>query len=427
MAHSRTVSVGQTAQHSSPHSVKLFWSAKVTGVSTLFAVIVLWAIGSAGTTSVICVLFLWVAFRKPENSGSHSGNDSARSAGIASGQSLASHLSTHAENTANDEKSKVADDARGGVSNETGSIPSFDPVWLEDGNVILRTIDASHRFYRGLLAFHSPVFRDMFSIPQPGENSGELGDCPTVHLHDNGRDLQYFLQVLIGTLQLEDENLSIHVISAVLRMSTKYDASMIRERCILILSRSYPGNLSEWDKIPESKSVGMYKVDVRHFHLANYARETSSLVLLPSALLICCMSSIEEILDGSTLPDGYHVELDPINKRAVLLARQELSHRARTETYEYLLCVPDVEGCIRTKTCRTEKSGKMVWVQEQSTDDWLNPLVSECYTSSLCPKCNNKAKESYRNARAKIWDDLPKIFGLGESWQQLERANTDPV
>lgn len=56
--------------------------------------------------------------------------------------------------------------------------------WYADGNIILLARDIEFRVYKCLLAENSPVFRDMFSLPQPPTASSAAalaGDnCPEV-------------------------------------------------------------------------------------------------------------------------------------------------------------------------------------------------------------------------------------------------------
>lgn len=55
------------------------------------------------------------------------------------------------------------------------------------------------RVYRGLLAKHSIVFRDMFSLPYSKESTDqELFDgVPVVHMTDHWEDVQHFLKVFL--------------------------------------------------------------------------------------------------------------------------------------------------------------------------------------------------------------------------------------
>lgn len=60
-------------------------------------------------------------------------------------------------------------------------------LWYEDGTVILIAEKTGFRVYRGLLAQHSEVFRDMFSLPQPTTAVSDtlFEGCPVVHLMDD--------------------------------------------------------------------------------------------------------------------------------------------------------------------------------------------------------------------------------------------------
>ena len=81
------------------------------------------------------------------------------------------------------------------------SMPSKrdEEFWFEDGNVILVARDVEFRIYKGLLADHSPVFRDMFSLPQPpAPSDGEIPPCPIVHLSDSPEDLRYVLRIYMA-------------------------------------------------------------------------------------------------------------------------------------------------------------------------------------------------------------------------------------
>lgn len=71
--------------------------------------------------------------------------------------------------------------------------------WYSDGNIILVARDVEFRVFKGILAEHSPVFRDMFSLPQPlpAKPSVASADdmCPVVHLSDSPEDLRHVLRV----------------------------------------------------------------------------------------------------------------------------------------------------------------------------------------------------------------------------------------
>lgn len=79
------------------------------------------------------------------------------------------------------------------------SVPTTrsDRVWFDDGNVVLQAEQTLFKVLKSIIAFHSTVFRDMFSIPQPpseGEITGE--GCPVVRLSDTAVDVTIVLEAL---------------------------------------------------------------------------------------------------------------------------------------------------------------------------------------------------------------------------------------
>lgn len=69
-------------------------------------------------------------------------------------------------------------------------------VWYPDGTIVLRAQDIYFRFYKGILAARSPIFADMFAIPQPADDDEQIEGCPIVLLHDTAEDVKSFLRVL---------------------------------------------------------------------------------------------------------------------------------------------------------------------------------------------------------------------------------------
>ena len=79
-------------------------------------------------------------------------------------------------------------------------------IWFDDGNIILQAGGYQFRVYRGLLARHSPVFRDMFAMPQPPGNSSptaQTDDCPIIHLADSADDVRFMLTKLFNMCVLD--------------------------------------------------------------------------------------------------------------------------------------------------------------------------------------------------------------------------------
>ncbi len=71
--------------------------------------------------------------------------------------------------------------------------------WYEDGTIILVARDVEFRVYKGILADHSSVFADMFSLPQPTflPSTAAPLDVPSVYLEDSPEDLRHILRALL--------------------------------------------------------------------------------------------------------------------------------------------------------------------------------------------------------------------------------------
>ena len=96
------------------------------------------------------------------------------------------------DNSSNEEGGEVAETIQEAKQQD-------EEFWYEDGTVILVVHDVEFRIYKGLLADHSPVFRDMFSLPQPPDPpEAGCAPCPVVHLADSPEDLRYVLRIYMA-------------------------------------------------------------------------------------------------------------------------------------------------------------------------------------------------------------------------------------
>lgn len=54
--------------------------------------------------------------------------------------------------------------------------------WFDDGNIVLVAGGQCFKVYRGTLSVHSPIFKDMFSCPQPADQGEMIEGCAVVQL-----------------------------------------------------------------------------------------------------------------------------------------------------------------------------------------------------------------------------------------------------
>ncbi|KAJ7761196.1 hypothetical protein DFH07DRAFT_883716, partial [Mycena maculata] len=127
------------------------------------------------------------------------------------------------------------------VDSQPNELQRIQDLWLEDGNIVIQAETSNQfRVYRGVLAARSPVFRDMFSFPQPPDP--ELVDgCPLVSLPDPAPHVTVFLRAIFdssffGAFSAPTEY---SIIVGCLRLSHKYEVDYLRRRALVHLSSGY--------------------------------------------------------------------------------------------------------------------------------------------------------------------------------------------
>lgn len=77
-----------------------------------------------------------------------------------------------------------------------------DLLWLDDGNIVLQADTTLYKVHRSTLALHSPVFDDMFRLPQVFSDAKQemIDGCPLVVLHDTAEDIDLMLRAFYGQM-----------------------------------------------------------------------------------------------------------------------------------------------------------------------------------------------------------------------------------
>lgn len=83
------------------------------------------------------------------------------------------------------------------------SLRRDDELWFATGNLVLIAREVEFRIWKAPLIKHSPVFKDMLSLPQDAASSeiaSDMGGCAppaAVHLLDSPEDLRHFLRAFV--------------------------------------------------------------------------------------------------------------------------------------------------------------------------------------------------------------------------------------
>ncbi|KAI0752028.1 hypothetical protein C8Q74DRAFT_1211611 [Fomes fomentarius] len=308
-------------------------------------------------------------------------------------------------------------------------------LWFEDGSLILVARDIEFRVYKGPLVAQSGFFKDMLSLPQPGDssstpsNNSSSPSCATIHLSDSPEDLRHFLRVFVGTLRFEP---TFNEISACIRLGHKYQCETLMQRCLAYLRKYYTDNFDLWfqvDSLDPPSFLAIHRIGV-----VNLARLTGADYLLPVALLRCCMLG-PEISQGFEREDGTWETLSIEDLTRCFVGRAFLfeatfvaAHRALRPTV--------ADGCTNPERCTGALQHLLSeMVAHESVMKGVRNLRFD-YTYSwyanrteqgraLCSKCYPLVGSSGRPAEDQraIFKRLPEFMGVTvEGWWTGETA-----
>ncbi|KAJ7136316.1 hypothetical protein C8R43DRAFT_1238981 [Mycena crocata] len=294
------------------------------------------------------------------------------------------------------------------------------PNWFEDGSIVLQVENTLYRVHRSRLESLSTVFRDTFCIPQPTEACHTIEGCPVLQLHDQSADFTRFLKAFDNRGFFPDCPVSgFTELNAVLELSEKYDVPLIRDSMVKILCHLYPCSLDKWF-ITKPFTLPGYDATIHdHISVLNLAVKMNIRSILPAVMYAICMAfEPEAIMFGKTkcqiLNSDYRMRCVVGMTRLTTAKRAALKYLARDETNRCRPSRPQDVGA-----CDVER---LRWMSADLKADVADPLSDHRRNtweySALCSKCRAAAKASYADARRKLWEDLPSIFGLG-SWDEL--------
>ncbi|KAI0742391.1 hypothetical protein C8Q80DRAFT_1108999 [Daedaleopsis nitida] len=298
---------------------------------------------------------------------------------------------------------------------DTGELQRDKDFWFEDGSIVLHARNVAFKVYALPLIKHSPVFKDMLSLPQP-DADGDVAALPVVSLSDSPEDLRHAFQILMPNDTLRPFGFKIHynLISAWIRIGHKYEINSLVEHSIRYLRQLYPDNYADYEKFHAAAFDGGKAIGI-----VNIARLTGAHRLLPAALMYCCQVE-SDLAYGFPREDGTmerlsRTDLDICFKASknLVAARVSLAHRLfkiehiidTDECDDQVACTEAIEG-ILDDLVTAELPGLY-------TPRPLSSFMSE-YAEQLdvCESCRGQLFIKSEAERRAIFEDLPALLGI---------------
>ncbi|KAJ3548717.1 hypothetical protein NMY22_g1157 [Coprinellus aureogranulatus] len=328
-------------------------------------------------------------------------------------------------------------------SNETPITRS--DIWLEDGSIVIQAEQTQFKVHRGLLARVSPIFADVFSVPQPAQGDLMVEGCPVLHLQDSARDITHLLSTLYDLRYHTKQPIPFEVASALLRLGRKYEIKQLFQEIVCRLKTDLPTTLVEADNQPDPNNWKEIDneiniiYDIVELILASNFSELHC--VLPITYFWCCAERIDEMVQGTDYEheDGSMVTskptLPPDAQRACLAGRQKLIDRFNV-VFSWVDTLPTTECSSFVQCSKLSRAlVNALWRPEPGlvrlidTWSWLTKYLADhsghpVDLNQLCAFCSTMAKEKYESYREETWDQLPSYFGL-PGWDVLNKKSED--
>ncbi|KAI0742463.1 hypothetical protein C8Q80DRAFT_1188524 [Daedaleopsis nitida] len=320
------------------------------------------------------------------------------------------------------------DDASAGLRQD-------EEFWEDDGTIVLVARDVKFRVYKGVLAHHSSVFADMFSLPQPTDKTAVVildtpSSCPVVHLDDSPEDMRHILRAILPRKEARlvhseaapQPTPTFNMISAYARLGHKYDIDHLLRQAVEFLERYFSNDFDKC-KFPPSWSAG------HATGVVNIARLINCQSILLPALIACCAIKAKVLLYGIKREDGSREWLDDDDfVRCLSVKGLLMKQAARAVVHSYSIL--DLPECRRE--CKSACWSLKFEIVDSIVKNDKNftpfyPLSTRAIAwnkpdSRLCQPCRERHSQSIHTEQLRIWNSLPEMLKVQvEGWGDGEQ------
>ncbi|PIL26266.1 hypothetical protein GSI_12022 [Ganoderma sinense ZZ0214-1] len=321
---------------------------------------------------------------------------------------------------------------------QTGEAQVFkkdEEFWFDDGTVILVACDIEFRFYKGLLASVSPVFKQLFAdcraVRTVRMDQEQTFSCPVVRVSDSPEDLRYVLRTCAskrpGRLyDSEEREPSYQEISAAIRLGRKYKIAELYSKSMEFLQSHFPTTLPQHWTTAADIPPGWSTLDA--IGIINLARLTGKLSLLPSAFVTCiCDTSPNpnSIFRGNAGEGESSKEhkLSPNDLATCFRGKTALRSATIGAVFRTFSPAGVSPGCKKdAPACKTALSEVLLGLGDKldlllDGDPFLSfgKFIGTGPRGALgvCQPCMDMVRERGRRERQSVWARLPEILGIG--------------
>jgi len=319
-------------------------------------------------------------------------------------------------------------------------------LYFDDGNVILSCGRTIFRVHRSLLSKHSLTFREMLRPPEEDTKPKILQGCIHAVLDDSADDMEALLNVLYDGLRVDVPQLTVEnfpTLSALLRMSVKYQLDRPRPDIIRRIQEEWPVDLHSHDQ-----KRAAFSAQLAQSCAANAAQHAQEDIIIHPASVIALLRECEY-----DAPDLFSPLFYALSRTTWQFAGQAAGHHLAPMTYadieRFIIGVERLRSehayfavncpSVATLGPRVHAHEQVCWPHirtfwtalsvsllsgasgngiKQPIEDWL-AYIQLAKTSGywpnawkICPDCGSAVLREMESRRIALWSHLGAHFDL---------------
>ena len=202
-------------------------------------------------------------------------------------------------------------------------------------------------------------------------------------------------------------------------MTTKYGFSDVREQLVDGIKNAYP---TKWEDFRTARVLGEDVFGSPKPHpnaVLNLFTEQNIKSALPFAAYQAALGGFP------SLTNEEHGKALPRLALATIMFGAELIHSRFSRFAHSAVCSMSQEVCGENACLVNVDASLRMGALDQiydamikeSKDDVFSPLSLEGF---VCAGCASTLERAYEPWRARIWEELPRVFGVGKSWEEVQ-------